>query len=409
LTVSGKTVYGVNQFCGERGEAAVRLTEAEGKALLRRHGVPVPRGAMLKGDTLPAEAETWSGLVLKAQIPEGGRGKRGLVRRVTAADLPSARADMLAILGDPDTGFLLEEAAAIERELYLALRVDGTAQTIEAMVNPRGGVEVESDTASLLRLPLDPEAPGAAEVLYSRLRDALPPALAMRVAREAVRLARVMTAEDLSLLEVNPLALVGGRLMALDAKLERDDAAASRHDRAATAVSARLETRALTPLEREARARGFALVELPGDVALVTAGAGLGMLMMDLLADEGLSAACFMDNLVGGPADTTEARLEAAWALAERAGVKAILFYTTLASRPLGERVEHLLGFLANRPAPKPVYAGFAAAPSAARGFDLDEARARLRAAGVVALHEDPRALVRAVAGRESLRAENTP
>ncbi|WP_426955942.1 ATP-grasp domain-containing protein [Muricoccus radiodurans] len=378
----------------------MRLTEAEGKAILARHGVARPRGALLQGDSLPAGAgaDAWPGLVLKAQIPEGGRGKRGLVRRVTAAELPAARAAMLEILGDPEAGFLLEEAAEIERELYLALRVDGTAQTIEAMIGPEGGVEVESNVASLIRASLDPEAPGAAEAIFARLGDALPPSLAARVAREAVRLARVMAAEDLSLLEINPLAVVGGRLVALDCKMERDDAAAFRHDRAATAASARLESRALTPLEREARTRGFALVELPGDVALVTAGAGLGMLMMDLLADEGLTAACFMDNLVGGPADTTEARLEAAWTLAERAEVKAILFYTTLASRPLGERVDHLLGFLANRPAPKPVYAGFAAAPSAARGLDLDAARARLRAAGVVALHEDPRELVRAVA-----------
>ncbi len=57
----------------------------------------------------------------------------------------------------------------------------------------------------------------------------------------------------------------------------------------------------MTPLEREAHDLGFQLVEMDGDVALVTSGAGLGMMMIDLLADHGLTAACFMDNLRGAP------------------------------------------------------------------------------------------------------------
>ncbi|UFN47908.1 hypothetical protein LPC08_18085 [Roseomonas sp. OT10] len=376
----------------------MRLTEMEAKALLRRHGIPVPRGlAIPPGAPLPAALPDWPGLVLKAQLLEGGRGKRGLVRRVTAGELDGARAAMEAIAGP--VGFLVEEAVAIERELYVALRVDGTAQRMEALVSAEGGMAVE-EGAPLLRLPLDPGAPDAAERLYPALRDALPPALAARLAREVVRLARLAVTEDLTLLEINPLAVTPTGLLACDAKLVRDDAALDRQDAAATAGSAALEDAALTPLERRARDRGFAFVEMPGNVAVVSAGAGLGMLLMDLLADHGLRAACFMDNLRGGPAETTEARLEAAFDLAERDGVRAILFYTTLASRPLAERVEALLGFLARRPPPKPVFAGFAAAHAATRGFDAAAARERLRAAGVVLLEEDPLALIRRMAAR---------
>lgn len=376
----------------------MRLTEMEAKALLRRHGVPVPRGLPVPpGAPLPATPPGWPGLVLKAQLLEGGRGKRGLVRRVAPEELPAARQAMEDIAGP--VGFLVEEAVTIERELYLALRVDGTAQRMEALVSAEGGMAVE-DGAPLLRLPLDPGAPDAAERLYPALREALPPALAARLAREIARLARLAVAEDLTLLEINPLAVTPAGLLACDAKLVRDDAALGRHDAEATAGSAALEDAALTPLERRARDRGFALVEMPGDVAVVSAGAGLGMLLMDLLADHGLRAACFMDNLRGGPAETTEARLEAAFDLAERDGVRAILFYTTLASRPLAERVEALLGFLARRPPPKPVFAGFAAAHAATRGFDAAAARARLREAGVVLLEEDPLALIRGMAAR---------
>ncbi|MXP65322.1 hypothetical protein E0493_18400 [Roseomonas sp. M0104] len=372
----------------------MRLTEMDGKALLRRHGVAVPRGVALPADgAVPAEARDWPGLVLKAQVLEGGRGRRGLVRRAAPDEVAALRAAMAAQAGA--VPFLLEEAVEITRELYLALRVDGTRQAIECLFSARGGVEVEQ-AAAPLRLPVDPDDPFAAEALFPALRDVLPAELAARVARLVPRLARLLRAEDLELLELNPLAVTPAGLVACDAKLVRDDAALPRHD--TPADSAALEAAALSPLERQARQRGFALVEMPGDVALVSAGAGLGMQLMDLLGDHGLRAACFMDNLRGGPAETTEARLEAAFAIAARPEVKAILFYTTLASRPLRDRVEALLAFLARHPPPRPLYAGFAAGHAATRGFDAAAARDQLRAAGVAALHEDPLALIRAMA-----------
>ncbi len=372
----------------------MRLTEADGKALLRRHGIAVPRGVLLApGAPPPAEIAPWPEAWLKAQVLEGGRGKRGLVRRVTPETLEAACAAIAASAGP--VALLLEESVAIERELYLALRVDGTRQTQELLFAAEGGMEIEQ-AGPLRRIPVEADAPDAAERIHAAIADELPPQVAARVARLAAKLARVAVAEDLALLEINPLAVTPAGLVACDAKLIRDAVAAGRHD--TPAMSAALEEAALTPLERRARADGYALVEMPGDVALVSAGAGLGMFLMDLLADHGLRAACFMDNIHGGPPDTTEARLTAAFEIAARPGVKAILFYTTLASRPLADRIEALLGFLARRPAPKPLFVGFAAAPSAARGFDLAAARDRLRAAGIATLHDDPRMLVRAAA-----------
>lgn len=374
----------------------MRLTEAEGKALLRRHGIAVPRGAVLApGEAPPPAFIALPDLVVKAQLLEGGRGKRGLVRRATPVTLAEARQAIAAIAGAVPV--LVEEAVAIERELYLALRVDGTAQTQELLFATAGGVEIEH-AADVRRIPLDADDADAPEQIFASLRDALPPPLAARVARLAVRLARIARDEDLSLLEINPLAVTRGGLVACDAKLIRDDVAGSRHDAEATAMSAALEKASLTAIERDARQAGFTLVEMQGDVALVSAGAGLGMFLVDLIADHGMRAACFMDNRHGGPTDTTEARLIAAFELAARPAVKAILFYTTLASRPLSERIEGLLAFLARQPAPKPLFVGFAAAPGATRGFDVAAATARLREAGIAALHDDPRALVRAMA-----------
>lgn len=373
----------------------MRLAEHDGKAVLRRHGVPVPAGALLAG-----APEAGAAGVLKAQVLEGGRGRRGLVRRVAAGEAQAAAAAIRAALGDPAAPLLLEEAVGIAREIYLALRVDGTAQAIELLVNPAGGVAVEEAGAGLIRYRLDPEAPGALEDVHAALREGgLPPATAPRLARLALRLARILVAEDLELLEINPLAVLeDGRLMACDAKLVRDDAAALiRHE--APELSAALEDAALTPLERRARDQGFQMVELPGGtVAQITAGAGLGMLMLDLLADAGCPSACFMDNANGGPAETMPERLALAFELARRPEIRAVMFFTTLASRGLKARVEALAAALRANPPTKPFFCGIAAAHAALRGYSMEQARAELAAVGVAALHDNPHDLVRAVA-----------
>jgi succinyl-CoA synthetase beta subunit len=373
----------------------VRLAEHDGKTVLRRHGIPVPQGRLLTGAPGPEESG-----VLKAQVLEGGRGKRGLVRKVAPGEAPAAAAAIRAALGDPAAPLLLEEALPLSREIYLALRVDGTAQAVALLCSAEGGVEVESHgAAAMLRGHFDPEAPGALERIHAALRPGgFPPDLASRLSRLALRLARVLVAEDLELLEVNPLGVLpDGRLVACDAKLVRDDAAAYRHE--APALSAALEDSALTPLERRARDLGFQLVELPGGkVAMITAGAGLGMMMLDLLADAGAPAACFMDNANGGPTETMAERLALAFEIAAREEVKAVLFFTTPTSRGLKARVDALAAALRENPPVKPFFAGIAAGHAALRGYSLEQAREDLAAAGVAALFDDPVELVKAVA-----------
>jgi succinyl-CoA synthetase beta subunit len=188
-----------------------------------------------------------------------------------------------------------------------------------------------------------------------------------------------------------------GRFVACDAKIIRDDSAAFRHDPEEFPVSRALAERAMTPLERSARELGFQLVEIDGDVALVTAGAGLGMMMMDLLADHGLTAACFMDNLRGAPDETMAERLRIARAIAQRPKVRAIVFQTVLASRSLADRIDALLAWVAAEPLPKPLFVGIAAGHAAARKMSAEAAVAKLCTAGIAAF-TDPIALVRAVA-----------
>ena len=388
----------------------MRLAEFDGKSLLRRHGLTVPRGVLLRsGEPVPAEVAQWSPCLLKAQMLESGRGKRGLVRRVAdAAEIPRARSLIAATLGDRDIPLLLEEAIDIARESYVAVRVDGTRQGLEVLAAPEGGQEVET-TDAVIRIPVGAASSVDAGALYAELASPFGRALAPRLARYCARLTEIVRQEDLELLEINPLVLTrSGRLVACDAKLILDDNAEFRHDPEELKLSRMLTERAMTPLEREARDLGFHLVETDGDVALVTAGAGLGMMMMDLLADHGLRAACFMDNRRGAPDETMAERLQIARRIAERPGVRAVVFQTVLASRSLAERIEALLAWIAAEPLPKPLFVGVAAGHAAARQMSAEAAVARLAAAGIAAF-TDPVALVRAAAAALGERTRPDP
>jgi succinyl-CoA synthetase beta subunit len=379
----------------------MRLAEYDGKALLRRHGLAAPRGVLIRtGEDPPQETACWSGLFLKAQMLEGGRGKSGLVRRLqNIGEFREARRLILATLDDADTPLLLEEAVPVAREIFLAVRVDGVCQCLELLLAPEGGENVEQ-SKKLARIPIDVTESSLGEWIYAAAAKFFPRELAARLSRYAARLPDIARAEDLLLLEINPLVLTpDGRLIACDAKVIRDEAADFRHDPADFALSRTLAARAMTALERAARDLGFQLVEIDGDVVLVTSGAGLAMMMMDLLADHGLRAASFMDNLQGAPDETMNERLQIARALAARPNIKAIVFQTVIASRSLAERIEALTSWITAAPLPKPLFVGLAAAHAATRKMSTEAAIEKLRALGVAAF-TDPVAMVKAAAAK---------
>jgi succinyl-CoA synthetase beta subunit len=377
----------------------MRLAEYDGKVLLRRHGLAVPRAVLVQtGESFPDAAADWPGFVLKAQILEGGRGKRGLVRRFNKPEeFRDARRLILPGLEDADTPLLLEEAVPIAREIFAAVRIDGGAQRLELLLAPEGGENVES-IAKLVRIPVETDASVTPEQIFALLGKAFPADLAARVARYAARLPEIMRQEDLELLEINPLAQTEkGALIACDAKIVRDSAADFRHDPSEFALSQKLASKAMTKLEREAQALGFQLVETDGNIVMVTSGAGLGMMMMDLIGDHGMRASSFMDNLRGAPDETMTERLKIARVMAMRPNIKAIIFQTTIASRSLADRVDALTDWLTAEPLPKPLFVGIAAGHAATRKMTTEQAIAKLQAHGVSAF-TDPVALVKAAA-----------
>ena len=292
----------------------MKIHEYQAKALLREFGVAVPRGEV--ADT-PAQAraiaERLGGrVVVKAQVHAGGRGKAGGIK---LADDPQ-RAEQAAgqILGmmlktpqTPPEGIkvrrvLVEEASAIDRELYLSITLDRARATHVVMASQAGGMEIEEVAAKtpdkILREWAHP-ALGIADFQARRLGFGL--GLTGEPFKQGVALIRnlfaLYLAKDCSLAEINPLVVTkDGRVFALDAKLNFDDNALYRHK---DVVELR-DTHEEDPLDVEASRYGLNYIKLDGDVGCMVNGAGLAMATMDIIKLAGGEPANFLD--VGGGA-----------------------------------------------------------------------------------------------------------
>ncbi|GGC77971.1 ATP-grasp domain-containing protein [Chelatococcus reniformis] len=383
----------------------MRLIEADGKELLRRAGLPVPGRARLLG---PGDAVvTAAPAVAKAQVLTGGRGKAGLVQLVEADDAPgrvdAIRGQLRARGEEPLV--LLEDRVAIAHEYYLAWRIDDVAQRPVLMFSLDGGVEIESHAASLRQLPVSPLRAPLPHHFVAFLRDAgVTGRMLGAIARFAADSYRVFQAEDAELLEINPLvATAAGDVVALDCKMAVDAAAAVRHPYWRALPSYRLRHAGLTALEAQAETAGVTFVELPGNVALMSGGAGLGMALVDLLADSGLAAANFCDT-VGGSGMTAFTRMaELVFDRAADPRVEAIGAFFTLSATSLQPAVVSLIETIKRRRPAKPVVVGFAATGPALREMSVAQAKAAFAELGYDCVGEPSElvaALKRQIEGR---------
>jgi succinyl-CoA synthetase beta subunit len=291
----------------------VKLAEWRGKELFRKYGVPLPKGQVARSAG-EAESLVRSGAVplpcvVKAQVLAGGRGKGGAVKFANTAEEANAAAAAILSLefkGEKVRELLLEEKLSISKELYLSLTLDRSLRLPILIVSGQGGVEIESvDDASIERIPIHP-FPGLAA--YEKRRAAMALGLTGPTARSLDALLeslwKLFQQEDGELVEINPLAVVNGALVALDAKVIIEDDAAFRHPEYDDIRDDR------TPLEEIAREKGIAFVQLDGNIGVIANGAGLTMATLDVLKEFGGEPGVFLD--LGGtddPKKVTEAFL----------------------------------------------------------------------------------------------------
>jgi len=315
----------------------MKIHEYQAKAILARHGVPVPRGEVAFNAAEAGDVARRLGgkvVVVKAQIHAGGRGKGGGVKLAKSSD----EAERIAggIIGmtlvTHQTGpegrvvsrVLVEEGLEMTRELYLSVVLDRAAGKLVMMASAAGGMDIEEVAATtpekIVRIAIEP---GVGLVPFQARRLGFALGLDGALVGKAVKLMSALyetyLATDASLVEINPLVVTAaGDLLALDAKMNFDDNALYRHQDIKDLRDLGEEDR----LEIEASKYSLNYIHLDGNIGCMVNGAGLAMATMDIIKLAGGEPANFLD--VGGGASAEQIK-NAFRILMSDKNVKAVL------------------------------------------------------------------------------------
>ncbi len=315
----------------------MKIHEYQAKEVLRKFGVPTPKGvpcfsvdeAVKAAQSIPGKV--W---VVKAQIHAGGRGKGGGVK--VAKSLEEVKAYASQILGmqlkTHQTGpegqkvrrLLVEEGADIKKELYVGMVVDRVTQKVCLMASSEGGMDIEEVASKtpekIHKIFVDPDT-GITDAEADEVagKIGIPPASVPQARAVLQALYKAFWDTDASLAEINPLVLTGdGRVVALDAKINFDSNALFRH---ADIVALR-DLDEEDAAEIEASKFDLSYISLDGNIGCLVNGAGLAMATMDTIKLYGAEPANFLD--VGGGA-TAEKVTEAFKIMLKNPKVKGIL------------------------------------------------------------------------------------
>ena len=315
----------------------MKIHEYQGKEILRKFGVPVPRGIpAFSVDEAIKAAEQLGGpvWVVKAQIHAGGRGKGGGVK--VAKSLAEVKEHATKILGmqlvTHQTGpagqkvrrLLIEDGADIKKEYYVAAVTDRSTQRVAMMASSEGGMDIEevahNTPEKILKVFIDPLT-GMTDAQGAELAKGIgvPAASQAQAVDVLKKLYTTYMETDSSLAEINPLILEGnGNIKALDAKFNFDANALFRHPE----IVAYRDLDEEDPAEIEASKFDLAYIQLDGNIGCLVNGAGLAMATMDTIKLFGGEPANFLD--VGGGA-TAEKVTEAFKIMLKNPKLKAIL------------------------------------------------------------------------------------
>ena len=315
----------------------MKIHEYQGKEVLRRFGVPVPRGIpAFSVDEAVSAAQQLGGpvWVVKAQIHAGGRGKGGGVKLARSLDEVKTLAGQILGMqlkthqtgpeGQKVNRLYIEEGADIQKEYYVSVVTDRGTQKVAFIASSEGGMDIEevahSHPEKIVKVFVDPLqglTDEQAKEIAAGIQlpaDSVPQAIDL-----FKKLYQCYMETDASLVEINPLNRDSkGNLIALDAKFNFDANALFRHPE----ITAYRDLDEEDPAEIEASKFDLAYIQLDGNIGCLVNGAGLAMATMDTIKLFGGEPANFLD--VGGGA-TAEKVTEAFKIMLKSPKVKAIL------------------------------------------------------------------------------------
>jgi succinyl-CoA synthetase beta subunit len=260
------------------------LLEYEAKDILRKAPLPIPSQILLHPDSHPDIAVP---IVLKSQVPVGGRGKLGgvvIVKDPAKIQPTIDRLFSLNIKGFTPHTVLAEEEIVVKKEHYLSLLVDRGSQTIRLVSRKSGGIDVESNSDTLFNEPVDASTIGASAIRLATHLGYTPDFVTPFI----TTMFDTFVTNDMLLLEINPLMVThDDQLVCGDCKIELDDAALFRHPE--------------WQFETMPGSANFVTLDQDGTVATIANGAGLAMATVDAVRAKDMQPANFLD--IGGGAN----------------------------------------------------------------------------------------------------------
>ena len=308
----------------------MKLHEYQSKTIFAKHGIPIPKGRVAAtADEAKQIAEELGGrAVVKAQVLVGGRGKAGGVKVAKTSDEAAELAQQILameIKGLPVRKVLVDEAAAIDHEIYFSITNDRAAKKPVMIASGEGGVEIEvvaeKTPEKIIKVHIDPLL-GLRDYQARDIAASidLPRELWREFSKIAAGLWEVYKSTDAELAEINPLVITkDNHLVALDGKMLIDDNSLFRHADLAEIRDVDEEA----PAETEARRHGLSFIKLDGNIGCMVNGAGLAMTSMDIVKLFGGEPANFLDIGGGAGADKVAAAMRI---ILSDPAVKAVLF-----------------------------------------------------------------------------------
>lgn len=308
----------------------MKLHEYQSKNIFSKYGIPIPKGrvATTAQEAKQIAEELGGRIVVKSQVLVGGRGKAGgvkLANNPTEAEQLAEQILALEIKGLPVRKVLVDEASAIDQEIYFAITNDRAAKKPVMIASAAGGIDIEEvaakDPEKIIKVHIDP-------LLGLREYQARDVAVGIDLPRDywkdftkiAMALWSLYKDTDATLAEINPLVITKEKkLLALDGKMMIDDNALFRQPE----LNEMRDTDEDAPAEIEARKYGLSYIKLDGNIGCMVNGAGLAMTSMDVIKLFGGEPANFLD--VGGGADAKKVAAAMRIILTD-SNVKAVLF-----------------------------------------------------------------------------------
>lgn len=277
----------------------MKLYEHLAKEIFQKYGIPVPKGRICQTPEEAAlVAQELGPVAIKVQILAGGRGKAGGIGFANTPQEARTLAGQLigsTIRGYKVTKVLVEEKLNVEGELYLGITVDTSARKPVILASKEGGVNIEEvPEERIIKHFIDPLIGLNRYVsLDMGVKLGLEGDILKQFIALSLKLYTIFCAYDAELVEINPLSIVNGHLIALDARLNIDEDALFRH------LDLEVEDEG-SELEKTIKMLGLSYVQLDGHIAVMANGAGITMATLDTLQKFGGQPANFLD--VGGGA-----------------------------------------------------------------------------------------------------------